>query len=101
MIWCSFLLTLSHFAKLSGIRVNWEKSLIMLIDPWACGAADPTLLLTWTDSLHYLRIYISPNVLDFSKLNLYPLLLMIKQKLKAWENLLLSLIGKKKKNSQS
>lgn len=86
---------LSHFAELSGMWVNWEKSLIMLIDLWARGAADPTLLLTWMDSLHYLGINISSNVLDFSKQNLYPLLLMIKQKLKAWENLPLSLIGKK------
>lgn len=84
----------SRFTVLSGLKVNWEKCQILPSDPEASQSADPYLLLSWASSICYLGIALTSNVLDYIKLNLLPLLNMLKAKLRAWDNLPLSLIGR-------
>lgn len=85
---------LGRFTALSGLKTNWSKSLILPIDPRAKKKIVPTSPLQWATTIRYLGINISFNVHNFSKLNLSPELQWCKQKLKAWSNLPLSLIGK-------
>lgn len=65
---------ISHFSSMSGLKVNWDKSLSLPVDPGAARTADPLLTLLWTDKIKYLGVYILPRIQDFCTLNIIPLL---------------------------
>lgn len=75
-------------------ELTGKRSLILLIDQEARKVADLSPPVPWTSSLRYLGIIVTLDVTKYGKLNLYPLLNMIKHRLKAWGNLPQTLIGK-------
>lgn len=85
---------INHFATFSGLKVNWNKSSVLPIDPGARADADPNLQLQWVSSIRYLGIQITANIQDYISLNLVPLITLLKQKVQTWTKLLLSLIGR-------
>lgn len=85
---------LSLYSPLTGLKVNWDKSLSLPIDGEAEARSDPDLPLRWTASAKYLGVLISPKTSDYVTLNLLPLLNLTKQNLLAWSYLPLSLVGR-------
>lgn len=45
---------------MTGLKLNWDKSLILPGDPNAVQAADPSLPLRWVETIEYLGVHISP-----------------------------------------
>lgn len=85
---------LSNFTSCSGLKVNWDKSQILPIDGAAKDIADPNLPLLWTDKIKYLGIHISTSTSDYYTLNLEPLVQRMRERLRVWVHLPLSLIGR-------
>lgn len=69
---------ISHFASISGLKVNWDKPLILPVDPGAVQVAYPPPPLKWTEKIKYFGVYISPKVQDFCTPNLFPRLQVFK-----------------------
>lgn len=88
------LLILDKFAAFSGLRANWSKSSILPLGREAKKLLDHTLQLQWVSSITYLGVKITANVQDYMSLNLLPLVNRLKQKVSAWKNLPLSLLGR-------
>lgn len=82
------------FSAFMGLRVNWHKSQPFLVDEGARSFSPSSIPLQWVDKFTYLGIIISRGNGDFVRLNLDPVLAVIKSKLKAWNNLPLSLTGR-------
>lgn len=59
----------------------------------ARSSSPTSLLLQWVDHFTYQGIVVFRHSKDFVRLNLDPVLAGVKTKLKAWNNLPLSLIG--------
>lgn len=55
---------LSGFTDCSGLKVNWEKSIILPIDTEAKYLQDPNLPLIWTNKIKYLGIHIFSSTAD-------------------------------------
>lgn len=68
-----------HFAKFSGLKVNWNKSSILPLDNEARDKADPNLPLQWFTSIKYLGVKITANIQDYMPLHLLPLIALLKQ----------------------
>uniref|UniRef100_A0A803J2H9 Reverse transcriptase domain-containing protein n=1 Tax=Xenopus tropicalis TaxID=8364 RepID=A0A803J2H9_XENTR len=83
-----------RFGGLSGLRVNWAKSLVFPIDNEA--ARDPTHgpQLQWVTSFTYLGIVIHKDPKKFTERNLTPPLKSLRTKLQHWASLPLSLPGR-------
>lgn len=84
---------LNDFSRVTGLRVNWSTSQLFAIEPEANSAAPPGLQLQWVDEFTYLGVCVSHDVASYTPLNLTPVMYSVKTKLKAWENLSLSLLG--------
>lgn len=78
----------------SGLRVNWSKSSILLLNKDTREMGDPGLLLCLVSKMTYLGVHITANVVDYMAIKLTPLLALLNRKIQAWKNLPLSLIGR-------
>ena len=85
---------LNSFSAVTGLRVNWSKSLLFPIDPAARTTAPSDIPLQWVESFKYLGLVISRQASDFLPLNLSPVVQETRMRLKAWESLPLSLLGR-------
>lgn len=85
---------LNTFSMVTGLRVNWPKSTLFPIDQAAKLTSSPDSPLKWVDSFKYLGVCVSAQASDFLKLNLDPVVGDMKAKLKAWNNLPLSVWGR-------
>lgn len=77
---------LNAFALITGLWVNWSKSLSFPIDPTAREIASPDLPLQWVEHVRYLGFEISRQASDYIALNLSPVVQEVQLKLKAWES---------------
>lgn len=84
---------LNSFPSITGLKVNWAKSLLFPIDIEARNTALPDIPLQWVENFKYLGVVISCPASEFIYLNLTPVLRDIRPKLKAWESLQLPLLG--------
>lgn len=86
---------LDRFSVISGLKVNWPKSKILLLrlHPMP-GPAVPTTPLQWVTQIKYFGLVITNLMADYIGLNISPLLAILNQKLNTWKNLPLLLIGK-------
>lgn len=73
--------------------MNWSKSLLFAIDSEAKGSMVPDLQLQWAVEFTYPGAQISRDVNSYIPLNLSPVVKQVRAKLKAWENIPLSLLG--------
>lgn len=85
---------LDTFAGVTGLKVNWSKSILFPIDQAAKTTSSPDCSLKWVETFKYLGVHISTQAADFISLNLTPILLDTKTKLKTWSNLPLSVWGR-------
>lgn len=84
---------LNSFSSITGLKVNWTKSLLFPIDIKARNTAPPDISLQWVENFKYLGVVISRQASEFISLNFTPVLKDIRPKLKAWESLSLSQLG--------
>lgn len=82
---------LNFFSEMTGLEVNWSKSTLFAIDPAARSSAPPDVILQWVDQFTYLGVKVTRDIDTYIPLNLTPVVEEAKAKLKAWENLPLSL----------
>lgn len=86
--------TITNFGWFSGFTINWSKPapfpLNQGIHP-QLGNYCPVPVVT---SFKYLGVVISPQPLDFCHVNILPLLLKFRDKVKIWNKLFLSVAGK-------
>lgn len=85
---------LNKFAEVTGLRVNWSKSILFPIDQAAKTTSPSHYPLQWVETFKYLGVHISTQEKDYISLNLAPVLLEIKKKFKTWGNLPLSVWGR-------
>lgn len=84
---------LDSISIVTGLKVNWNKSLLFPIDMEACSTASNDIPLQWVENFKYLGVVISRQASDFFPLNLTLILGDIGSKLKVWKSLPLSLLG--------
>lgn len=85
---------INDFGKLSGLSINWSKSVIMTLSPNleidSCHAAGLQVVSTFK----YLGIQVSAQINVFANLNILPLLDKFREKVQVWSKLPLTLIGR-------
>ena len=87
--------TLENFGKISGYKINLQKSELMPINVSADNIAlSSTPFKINTKKFKYLGIWVTHNYKDLFKANLLPLLDGLKQDIKRWDLLPLSLSGR-------
>lgn len=79
---------LDSFSIVTGLKVNWSKSLLFPIDMEARRTASNDIPLQWVENFKYL------GVAEFIPLNLTQILGDIGSKLKVWKSRPLSLLGR-------
>lgn len=82
------------FGAHSGLRINWSKSHILPLDPFARTSQQAASPLQWCSSIKYLGIEVSRHIPDFQALNVSPLAEYVRLKTGAWARLPLSVIGR-------
>lgn len=82
------------FRALSGFSINWNKSVLMPIDPITSPLPECTAMVQVVSSFRYLGIQISLDVSQYKSLNLLPLLAKFRDKSNAWCKLPLSVVGR-------
>lgn len=93
---------LEDFASFLGLKINWDKSQILPIDPIPPVVRDLTLPLQWLTQFKYLGVQVTnmaegvqvTNMADFITLNFAPLLGLSKAKFDLCQSLPLLLIGR-------
>lgn len=85
---------LDIFSPFTGLKVNWGKSILFPIDQGAQDTTAPNSPLKWVMEFTYLGIIISRQAEDFQMLKLDPVIQEFRKKLKVWEVLPLSLLGR-------
>lgn len=87
--------TVLKFSKISGYKVNWQKSEAMLISPSCMPEMVTSFNFKCTQSsIKYLAIIIVPDFNELVRINTMPLLQNIRQLLDKWKFLKLTLWGK-------
>lgn len=85
---------IQDFGTWSGLSINWDKSVILPVDP----LSDPSLLsstqLQVVADFMYLGIRVSARPLDYVDGNLIPLLDRLRTKVDTWCRLPLSVVGR-------
>lgn len=82
-----------YFGRFSGIRINWNKSILFPL----CRAVSETETgtpLKWVDEFTYLGIKIGRALPGFLERNVLPLLNQLQQKCLAWKSLPLTPVGR-------
>lgn len=82
------------FGRWSGLLINWDKSVLLPVDPLPPSFSPASTPLQIVQRFKYLGIMISARPSDFLELNLAPLLLRFSSKLDAWCRLPMSVIGR-------
>lgn len=85
---------LNSFSSVTGLRVNWTKSLLFPIDPAARDTAPTDIPLQWVENFKYLGVVVSRRASDYLPLNLSPVVQETQKRLKSWESLPLSIMGR-------
>lgn len=86
--------TIARFGDFSGLRINGDKSTLMLLDYSLAQIIAPSCPVPVTSSFKYLGIQVTPHPVDFCRLNITPLLSRFSDKTKVWNGLWLSLAFK-------
>ena len=86
--------TILEFGKFSGLLINWSKSALLLLDCGDSQVINPLCPIPITSSFKYLGVQITARPRDFIHLNISPLLLRFRDKIKTWKALLLSVAGR-------
>uniref|UniRef100_A0A803J4Y6 Reverse transcriptase domain-containing protein n=1 Tax=Xenopus tropicalis TaxID=8364 RepID=A0A803J4Y6_XENTR len=86
--------TINTHTNYSGLKINWDKSVLFPIDPRPQQAPNQTHGLQWVESFKYLGIWVHANLNKFVELNIHPILKLIEAKIEIWANLPLTLIGR-------
>lgn len=85
---------INTFGRFSGIRINWDKSLLFPLTQEIPPANLPTPL-QWVDQFKYLSIFIQINVSKYMKDNVCPPVLQnFLRKRVTWKNLPLTPVGR-------
>ncbi|KAM7402819.1 hypothetical protein PAMP_018030 [Pampus punctatissimus] len=87
--------TLDTFGRISGYKINLQKSELMPINPAARSISfSSTPFKINIRKFKYLGIWITPNYKDLYKYNFLPLIERLKQDIRVWDLLPLSLSGR-------
>ena len=82
------------FGSYSGLKINWQKSSLMLLQPQLLTLSKDSSLLKVVSSFKYLGINITRLPQAALQANLNPLMTTIKTKLATWAKLPLSVAGR-------
>lgn len=85
---------IEDFGHFSGLKINWEKSAILPIDPLTEPLPYQTPQIKVVNQLKYLGINISRDPEQYIAENLVPLMKKLKQKCRVWGRLPLSVAGR-------
>lgn len=75
---------ISEFGGFSDLLINWDKSVLMPIDPLSAPLEGVAAQLNVVYSFKYLGMMVSRNPADFIDMNLVPLILRFKYESVAW-----------------
>lgn len=84
---------MDEFSNVSGIRVNWEKSLILTLSP-SHPKSPMNIPLRWVDRFKYLVIHVGATLVTFMDLNLLSLLRFFSQRCAFWQSLSVTPVGR-------
>ncbi|XP_012819057.2 uncharacterized protein LOC105947410 [Xenopus tropicalis] len=90
----SLLQLVDNFGHYSGLRINWDKSILCPVDPLQPQPVVPNIPLKWANQFKYLGVWITVDFTKYMSLNLDPLLSDLKTRLAQWSKLPLSLWGR-------
>lgn len=79
--------TIENFGKLSGLKINWDKSWILPLDSFLTPSDQDPLPLTRVSELKYLGVLVTKHPTNYTSLNIEPLYNMAKAKIQAWARL--------------
>lgn len=71
-----------NFSRFSGLTINWSKSALLPLDQGVHSQLDNYCSVPIVTSFKYLGVVISPQPLDFCRLNIPPLLIKFMDKVK-------------------
>lgn len=78
---------MNAYSVVTGLKVNWAKSLLFPIDLGAQATACLDTPLQWVTEFKYFGVVISRQVSDYFPINIDPVVQEVKTKLKTWEKL--------------
>lgn len=78
----------------SGLLINWDKSVLMPLDPLPPGFPPESVPLQVVSEFKYLGVVINSRPKDYVALNLLPLLTRVSAKIDTWCKLPLSVVGR-------
>lgn len=82
---------ITTFGLHSGLTINWAKLNLMPLDAEVSPSLPSLCPVPVVQSFKYLGVYIAPNITEYCKLNIMPLLHRFKAKIVVWNKLWLSL----------
>lgn len=71
---------IDDFGKLSGFSINWDKSVLMPLDPLLCPLPGCAWVVEVVKKFRYLGVQISPDPTEYICLNLLPILTKFREK---------------------
>lgn len=71
------------FGALSGFTINWNKSVLMPLDPITTPLPACAAMIQIVPAFHYLGVQVPPDVSQYMSLNLTPLLTKFQDKCSA------------------
>lgn len=80
--------TITEFGDYSGLNINWTKSALMLIGVVGAYQVDAACPIPLATSFKYLGIQVTPCIQDYCGLNIAPLVLRFRDRIKTWNFLL-------------
>lgn len=90
----SFLGTVDMFGLYSGLRADWAKSVLYPVDDASVSEISAKSNFLVVDQFTYLGIVVHRDVHLLESLNLFPTMQYIANKLKEWESLPVTLVGR-------
>ncbi|XP_040203584.1 uncharacterized protein LOC120935601 [Rana temporaria] len=89
------LMELVHtFGTFSGFKINWDKSTLLPLDPLLGPLPQIADQIKIVDKFKYLGIMVHPNLDQYIKLNVEPILKKFQEKTTSWIKLPLSVVGR-------
>lgn len=82
------------FGDWSGLRINWDKSVLLPVDPLPGALSLDAVPLQIVSEFSYLGVRVNARPLDYLRLNVLPLLARIADKVDSWCRLPLTVIGR-------
>lgn len=84
----------SEFGRLSGLTINWEKSVLLPVDPIRKQIPLENIQMEIVEITKYLGVYITKDPNKYINNNIVPLLTKFKSKIEIWRRLPLSIAGR-------